>query len=220
VALAGPRIIDSWASGAVSSTQGGIALGGLVGYNAPLAVIWNSHATGNVTSGATATGDCSPNCPFANVGGLVGQNFGEIFGWKLPSSDHGCTTGFSCASGVVMVGAGSTGGGLVGENQGIIRNAFATGNVIGAAGLGGNGNFEQTTTLGGLVGSNEGVITRAFATGAVGGANVANLDVGGLVGDNGGVIWRSAAFGPVVAGANSLAGGIAGGNSISSTRRP
>jgi len=217
VALTGPQIIGSWASGAVSSTQGAVALGGLVGYNAPLAVIWSSSATGNVTSRASATGDCSPNCVFANAGGLVGQNQGEILGRTLPAADSNCTVGFACAGGIVSVGIGSTGGGLVGQNQGIIRYAFATGDVRvfvpGDAAPGGD--FSHMTTLGGLVGGNQGIIAHTFAGGAVGNANVVNLDVGGLVGDNGGVIWRSAAFGPVVAGAHSLAGGVAGNNNPS-----
>jgi subtilase family protein len=228
-ALYGPHIIDSWASGNVSSSAGGIALGGLVGYNAPLAVVWNSRATGNVTSTVASTKDCSPDCPVVNVGGLVGQNFGEIYGGHLPWPEHGCTAGFTCASGLVTVGAGSTGGGLVGENQGIIRNAFATGNVVGAAGPGGSSDFDQVTTLGGLVGGNEGIISHTFATGAVGAGGivshdfstdaisatpVANLDVGGLVGDNGGTIRHSRAFGPVTAGANSVAGGLAGINDV------
>ena len=114
----------------------------------------------------------------------------------------------------MTVGAGSSGGGLVGENQGIIRNAFATGNVVGAAGLAAR-RLRLTTRLGGFVGGNKGVIAHTFATGAVGGANIANLDAGGLVGNNGGVIWRSFASGPVTAGGDSLAGGIAGENDVS-----
>ncbi len=230
IGLSGPRIANSWASGNVSSPAGGVALGGLVGDNAPLAVIWNSHATGNVTSTAARSKDCSPDCPIANAGGLVGQNQGEIRGHRLPSADSDCTAGFTCASGLVTVGPGETGGGLVGENQGIIRNAFATGNVIGAAGPGGGaGDFDHTTTIGGLVGGNEGTISHTFATGAVGTGGivshdfstdvvsvtpVANLDAGGLVGDNGGIISHSRAYGTVTAGANSLAGGLAGDNSV------
>jgi filamentous hemagglutinin family protein len=261
VALDGPHISDSWASGNVVSSAGGVALGGLVGYNAPRAGIWNSHATGNVISTVARTADCSPDCPVANAGGLVGQNQGEILGHRLPSADSDCTAGFTCASGFVTVGAGGTGGGLVGENQGIIRNAFATGDVFGAAGPGSKGSFDHLTTLGGLVGTNQGIISHTFATGAVGaGATltitsgtiesagvisfnlltdksfslstdnlfilpfavtpVNNLNAGGLVGDNGGVISHSRAFGLVMAGANSVAGGLAGDNNPSSAPCP
>ena len=64
-----------------------------------------------------------------------------------------CGAGLTCASGAVSVGSGGTAGGLAGYNDGIIANAFATGDVSGAAGLGnGTNGFDHSTDLGGLVG--------------------------------------------------------------------
>ena len=115
----------------------------------------NGHvsATANVNNGA---GDCNGNCQFVSVGGLVGENSGLIVG-QLPKS-HGndlalgdaplsaitCGAGATCAGGTVAGGAGAQVGGLVGDNEGLIRFAYATGDVH----VGSNG------TAGGLVGFN------------------------------------------------------------------
>ena len=115
-------------------------------------------------------------------------------------------------------GVNGTAGGLAGLNSGTITNAFATGNVTGAAGTRG------VTTLGGLVGANEsgtdtgqGMISNSFARGNVGGANVANLQAGGLVGGNSGTIQSSVALGNVRAGDGSTAGGLVASNFVSSS---
>jgi hypothetical protein len=213
-------ITSSTASGNVSSDGVNVSLGGLVGYNAPLAVIASSFAQGQVKSTANVSAnsaDCSANgsCGSANVGGLVGQNSGTILGSQdAPSADTGCGAGQSCATGAVSVGSGGTAGGLVGFNDGIILNAFATGNVTGAAGLGNTGNFDHPTNLGGLVGQNQGWIDSSFASGNVGTLGVAFLQAGGLVADNGGMISNSFATGNVKTGDNGQAGGLVGGNSI------
>ena len=114
----------------------------------------------------------------------------------------------------MKVGSNGTGGGLVGFNNGIIENAFATGNVTGAAGgVGGQGG---STTLGGLVGNNQGLILEGYARGNVGNPNIANLQVGGLVGDNSGAIVSSEAIGNVQAASGSVAGGLVASNSPNS----
>ena len=94
-----------------------------------------------------------------------------------------------------------------------VSNAFAVGNVTGAAGTGGVDGEGSSTTLGGLVGVNQGGISNSSAFGNVGGANVANLQAGGLVGDNSGAILSSTAFGNVQAGDGSNAGGLVASNS-------
>ena len=112
----------------VSSAGINVALGGLVGFNAPGSIIFGSSASGDVIATATVNQgnqDCGfgNSCQHVSAGGLVGENFGTI--------------AFSLAIGDILVGSNGTGGGLVGFNSGIIANAFAAGNVTGAAGTGG-----------------------------------------------------------------------------------
>ena len=181
-------ILDSYATGTVSSAEINVALGGLAGFNAPGSTITSSYAAGDVTStagvAAQRAADCSANnsCQNVSAGGLVGQNFGTIAGYTTAALNEPCADGQTCASGAVTVGGNGTGGGLVGSNAGIIRNAFATGSVTGAAGAGSGGVDGQggTTTLGGLAGFNQGRIELSFASGSVGTSNVANLQAGGL----------------------------------------
>jgi filamentous hemagglutinin family protein len=119
----------------------------------------------------------------ANVGGLVGLNFGAI------------TEAY--ASATVTGGTSANVGGLVGENEATIAEAFAAGAVTGGGdaivgGLVGynaaSGTFTDVYAIGtvnggsggstgGLVGSNDGVIVDAYATGAVSGGTT----TGGLV---------------------------------------
>jgi filamentous hemagglutinin family protein len=175
----------------------GIA-GGLVGSNS--GTVTNAFATGNVTgSGVNST-----------AGGLVGQNLdtGTIAGATVPALTQACVAGQTCASMAVNVGSNGLGGGLVGSNSGTITNAFATGDVTGAAGTTG------FTTLGGLAAVNLGAVSNSFASGDVGSLNVANLQAGGLVGNNSGAILSSAALGNVQTGNTSIAGGLVALNSV------
>jgi filamentous hemagglutinin family protein len=177
---------SSSASGAVSLTENakGSSVGGLVGYIAAGASVNGSNASG------TVSGD-------GFIGGLAGQNLGAIT--------------FSSATGNVSGGAGSTVGGLVGQNgsfcgndcsaTGTIDTSFATGAVT-TGGVGG-----------GLIGINSlGSVTQSYATGAVSGS--ANVQLGGLVGFNdiGATITDSHASGNVSAGGNSSIGGLVGSN--------
>jgi filamentous hemagglutinin family protein len=212
----GPATItSSFATGAVSVTGASAAAGGLVGTQAKGSTITDSQAFGNVSAGATGTGNdvFSSNKNVSKAGGLVGFNEGSIIGTTAVSLSSSCTAGasFSCASGAVTVGSGNNGGGLVGRNFGTITQAFATGKV-GGAGVGG-------LEVGGLVGENIGIILRSFATGSVSAGDLSLA--GGLVGGNFpccgsglvGVINGSGASGTVTVGNSSIAGGLAGTNS-------
>jgi filamentous hemagglutinin family protein len=204
-----PRIINSFATGNVTSDGTNVALGGLVGYNGAFngfdghngATIKNSYAWGDVTSsGANAT-----------LGGLVGANdtFGRIKDShatgnvtstaNLPSAN--CSTG-DCQSVIA--------GGLVGQNEGKIKSTFSfDGASSESFGLGltyatGDVSVGQNATAGGLVGFNDGIIRRSVAIGNVtGGSGSGNNEhdrtttLGGLVGENQGVISGSFAAGTV-----------------------
>ncbi|WP_233834120.1 MBG domain-containing protein [Paraburkholderia sp. ZP32-5] len=95
-------------------------------------------------------------------------------------------------------------GGLAGENNGSISNAYMTGAVSGAS----------FTEVGGLVGVNggSGTISNAYTAGAVSGG--ISSDVGGVVGMNngGGTISNAYATGAVSGGISSGAGGLVGEN--------
>jgi hypothetical protein len=198
-------ITNSQADVTVSSASINVALGGLVGFNAPGSSIFGSSASGDViaTANVNKGGEgCSfsNSCQHVSAGGLVGDNLGTIASLS--------PTAPTFATGNVSVGSNGTAGGLVGFNSGIISNAFAIGNVTGAAGTGGVDGEGGSTTLGGLAGINQGLISESGAFGEVGGANVANLQAGGLVGDNSGTIMSSFAFGSVQSGDGSNAGGL------------
>jgi hypothetical protein len=214
-------ITNSYAVGNVSSAGVNVALGGLVGQNDPLSTITNSQAYGAVLATAAVTkshGDCSTTtCEYVTAGGLVGQNSGTISGTQWETKPDACGSGFTCATGNVTVGSEGTGGGLIGNNTGIVNNAFAINNVTGAAGQPGTTGhqFDNQTNLGGFVGSNAGTISNAFAIGSVGTAGVQFLQAGGFAGDNSGTISNSFAKVTVVAGDNSVAGGFSGSNSPS-----
>jgi filamentous hemagglutinin family protein len=218
--IAGASIVDSSASGPVSSAGTDVQIGGLVGQNNPLSLITNSQAYGLVSATGTATNNCSGDCQYIDAGGLVGQNSGTISGpsWvtalSLATAPSACSAGYACYSGTVTVGSEAQGGGLAGSNDGIISNAFAIADVVGAAGFATTlGNNDSNTKLGGLVGGNTGQIINSFASGSVGSLTTANLQVGGLVSDNSGTISGSFASAVVSAGVNSQAGGLVGGNS-------
>ena len=260
-----PVIKNSFATGDVTSAGTNVSLGGLVGANGTFGietpssangVIKNSYANGHVSATANVNngdGDCNGNCQFVSVGGLVGENSGLIVG-QLPKS-HGndpalgdaplpaitCGAGATCAGGTVAGGAGAQVGGLVGDNEGLIKFAYATGDVhVGSNGTAGglvgfntgtlrltfaagtvtgdagtgisHDGGPRTTALGGLVGNNLGVIKYSFAVGDVGNGHVDQLEAGGLVGDNGGTIRNAFAIGNVSAGNNSTVGGLAANN--------
>jgi len=92
-------------------------------------------------------------------------------------------------------GGGDYVGGLVGDNLGTIKSAYATGSVSGGR------------DVGGLVGYNRGTITSAYATGSVTGKK----SVGGLVGVNNSATIENAHASVSVTGTDSV-GGLVGVN--------
>jgi filamentous hemagglutinin family protein len=196
-------------TGGVSST-----VGGLVGMNSAGAIITDSQAFGNVSAGGNGSSQFSN---FTNAGGLVGQNSGTIASSAVPVLASICAQGaaFTCAGGAVTVGSLGQAGGLIGFNNGIVTNVFATGAVTGAAGQAPSdqNNFFQLTQLGGLIGTNQGTVANAFATGAVGTVGIAYLQAGGLISQNAGSVSGAFATGAVAVGDNSTAGGLVGNNS-------
>ena len=217
-AVTGALIDQSFATGNVSSPGINVQLGGLVGFNFARALITSSRATGTVTAtaavAANTSGNCSTGgCQYESAGGLVGQEQRNNPGLRHRSGVEPVMCGRSdlrdrCGH----VGSHGQGGGLTGQNDGIINNAFATGAVTGDAGVGTGVDDHGATRLGGLSSNNNGLITNSFATGNVGAFNVANLQVGGLVSDNSGQIDNSTATGQVRAGDYSNAGGLTSSN--------
>jgi hypothetical protein len=149
-------------------------VGTLAGTNA--GTISNVSATGQVQVGSGST-----------AGGLVGQNLRR----DRAGTDPALHRRPNLAAVAVSVAANASGGGLVGFNSGTITNAFATGDVTGAAGSNG------ITTLGGLAAVNLGSISNSLASGDVGSPNVANLQAAGLVGNNSGTQSRAARTSPI-----------------------
>ncbi len=217
----GASITDSHVTGNISGTE---YVGGLVGSNGSGCTISQSDAIA-----VSVTGN-------AYVGGAAGQNSGNISeshsaGTVLANNRAGGLVGFN------DTGAGIDGsyssceltvsgnnpemiGGLVGYNNGLISESYASGEVVDvyliAGGLVGY-NFLGTITscyavgdvsganrVGGLVGDSRQVITNSYASGSVSG----NSDIGGLVGLLEGTVSNSYAWG-LVSGSNLL-GGLVG----------
>lgn len=124
-------------------------VGGLVGemagtYDAatnPTSMIYNVSVSGKVEG-------------FADVGGIVGRNFGHVY---YSSSD----------TNIVLRNA--YGGGVVGTNYGFISFSSSFGTISG-------------DMIGGFVGSNEGVIENSYASCLVNMANYYNGSAGGFAG--------------------------------------
>ena len=160
-------IIGSYSTGAVGSTRGNAAVGGLAGYNG--GSITASYSRSPVkTTGNTAL-----------AGGLVGFN---VVG-NSPNDQAIITASYALGP-VVATGANSSVGGLAGFSDGRITAAYSRSPVKAT----GNG-----AKVGGLVGGNSrsiysayatpGIITASYAVGPVV-ATGANASVGGLVGKN------------------------------------
>jgi len=92
-------------------------------------------------------------------------------------------------------------GGVVSENDGTITNSYAAGEIVANAGV-----------AGGLAADNDGTVSGSYATGAITKKGRAGV-VGGLVGRNeGGEIENSYATGSVIGGGGSEVGGLVGAN--------
>ena len=144
---------------------GNIRVGALVGYN--FGNVIESYSTG-IVSGESA------------VGGLIGL---QSYRSKVAASYSNCSVSANNSAG--------SAGGLIGVNsQGIINRSYASGDVTGG------------DSVGGLSGFNGGNITRSYATGNV----VGRLFVGGLAGTNTNL--------PSIIGASYATGNIQGERAI------
>ena len=129
----------------------------------------------------------------STVGVLAGLNSGTISGVSVKQ----LTGSVNGGKGVDYVG------GLIGVNNGTIRNSSATGSVNGGKGV---------DYVGGLVGFNfsAGIVQNSSATGSVNGGEGRD-ESGGLIGVNGGIIADSYATGNVVRGGGGGYGENVGG---------
>ncbi|WP_412527124.1 GLUG motif-containing protein [Burkholderia lata] len=198
------------------AAKGAAYIGGLVGSNYSSGTIDRANVSGKVE------GDLDTIA----IGGLAGENTSAI----SPQS-HAATISNSHAN-VRVTAARSNGiGGLVGINNGVIKNASSAGNVIANGNSGNAGGLVgvnrkggvitgssssaivtagHTTNAGGLVGLNDGDIDSSRTDGDVVAGNAGAA--GGLVGQNRGRIADSHANGNVKTGASSHAGGLVGSN--------
>jgi len=169
------------------------------------------------------------------VGGLVGENWGEVYN----SYADGAVSGTDCVGGLVGGNAGGvsssssaanvTGhwdvGGLVGcsDSYGTVSNSYSVGNVTGEWAVGGlmggnlagivdksysTGGVTGEDYVGGLTGDNQGTLSNSYSSSSVTG----EWYVGGLVGDNdsSGIVSNSYASGSVTG--YSFVGGLVGSN--------
>jgi hypothetical protein len=152
------------------------------------------------------------------IGALANQNQGVLSDDSVDGvltgsgrSTNGPVAGLStgtvmnCSS-ATTVTTGDTGGGLVGENEGLISDSSSTGAVT-------LENHRHAGVAGGLVGLDfSGTISGSFATGAV--SATMNEEIGGLVGvlpsDGNATIVNSYATGAVTGGENGSVGGLIG----------
>ncbi len=136
------------------------------------------------TSGTISTNPMLDAGDEATEGGLVGVNHGTI----LRSSSN------------VVEYVGGMIGGLVGENDGLISQSFASG-AISATEHVGSGGPSSIASPGGLVGTNNGTITQSYATDTVSTACwYTACAAAGLVYANNGTISQSFATGAVTGG--------------------
>ena len=114
------------------------------------------------------------------VGGITGRN--DEGGMIINSSSIGDVTGSRDQI-----------GGLVGLNQGTIKNSYSTGNIESTRTFNGRSNTADNI-VGGLVGSNQGIIRDSYSNADV---IAVKYHAGGLVGHNTGEIYNSYATGSV-----------------------
>ena len=95
----------------------------------------------------------------SNIGGLIGYN-----------KNGSLTAGYN--TGNIVAGGSTNVGGIVGNNEGIVKEVFNT--------IAGNGSVKGNVNVGGLIGTNSGTLSNAYSTSFVEG----NTDVGNVVGDN------------------------------------
>ena len=108
----------------------------------------------------TATGNGS------NIGGLIGYN-------KKDTTTGSLTAGYN--TGNIVASGSKNVGGIVGTNEGTVKEVFNT--------IAGNGSVTGNTNVGGLIGTNSGELSNAYSTSTVVGNTVGNT-VGNVVGNN------------------------------------
>ncbi|WP_150266918.1 chitobiase/beta-hexosaminidase C-terminal domain-containing protein [Paenibacillus tepidiphilus] len=212
-------------AGAASSVIGGIA--GLNDAQSSDPVLNPAIAVSTMQNTRTL-GTVAVTAPLATVGGMVGENRSLIANNsitdKLPVSSKGANSvigglaGLNTASGTLyytysnanltIEGAGTLGGGLVGENAGTVKGSYVDIDVTGKA----TGTSSQPVFLGGLIGRNNGgTVELSYSASNVKADGVYTI-VGGLVGEHAaGNIKNSYVAKTVSANkGNSYAGGFIG----------
>jgi hypothetical protein len=183
--------------------------------------------TGNEGKGWQPIGSIAVNDAF--IGSFDGQGYEirDLFISRPDESDVGLF-GVIEAGGVIenvgIVKGNVTGydsvGGLVGQNEGSVRNCYAYGKVTGDLDVGNligvnggsvsnsysSGSVTGRDDVGGLVGKNEGTVSNSICIGAANG----NDFIGNLVGVNGGTVSNSYTGGTV--NGNDFVGGLVGRN--------
>jgi filamentous hemagglutinin family protein len=192
---------DAFAGGLIGTT------GGITGL--PGGIIYRSHASGDVTVGATSANQT------AVAGGLVAVLFGYRFGTLSNPIPTSVSTSY--ATGNVTGGSGSVIGGFVGDvTQSSVSASYATGMVTQTAG----GNATQVDLAGGFAGAvgAGSDVDKSYSSGAVstvgGATNTLFSFAGGFVGDvqQGGQVQKDYSLSPVTSTGTtfSLIGGFAG----------
>ena len=210
--LAGLNFGEISGSRNAAAVSSGAVVGGLVGLNqGPISASHNTGPVAGVTDdvGGLAGSNYSPITRSYSTGDVSGwHRIGGLVGVNMRSGEAIGTITESYATGNVDGFIGS--GGLAGWNVGVIRSAYATGEVEGIGddmgGLVGRnlgevwdsyatGQASGYHRVGGLVGYNDttGTVAATYATGDVRG----DFESGGLLGWNHGEVWESYATGAV-----------------------
>ncbi len=166
-------------------TSGTDSVAGLFGYNK--GTIKNLTVSGSLIDGRNYAGVlCAYNTGTIQECNTTGSINSTVNRGGLAGCNSSKGVIIQCKSSVNVSGNGYNAGGLVGENDGIIRYSYATGSVSGSS------------YVGGCVGKNYGTVTCSYASGTVTSNN--NSYVGGLVGYNNGNISYCYARGSVNGG--------------------
>lgn len=198
--------------------------GGIIGVNGIDATITNSSLMNGVNGNVSGV---------ANVGGIIGINYGVITGgrddknnyYKYQIYNNGTIQAGSYNAGTITAVPGENIGGLLGNNSGTLTAGYNTGVV----------KAEQSSNVGGIAGTNSGTLDQVFnsvvtvtktETGETdaagrklynyiytdGGAISGNSNVGGIVGSNSNTGTLSNAYSTTAVAGNSNVANIVGSN--------
>lgn len=163
-------VVNSYSTGTVTGSE---YVGGLIGVNT--GTIESSHSTSNVNAFFAPNIVGFGGSPSFAAGGLVG---GSLAGSINNSYSTGIVTGRGSGISFLVLPGSENIGGLVGLNNALISNSYASGDVYA---FNASGNTIGISSTGGLAGSNlGGSIFNSYSSGNVSGY----LNVGGLVGTN------------------------------------